>query len=451
MSGFLLLVAILGAGSIFPPTPKNKSQQKNNETQDSSPSNWTKVHLQQRFSHFLLPPGFLPYPDQGNQNPQRFHGRIGGKQLSVYWHRPSRGFSTISRSLLRLRYSNRFLEIHSVPTFGFLAAKVERIDEETGNKYLSLHVWVDRQVWTLEIRLPGTPHPPIINGAHQILSSLKLLPKGSGTRAGNIEEMLRKREKVLGFPLPWDHKVGTYLSPHYHIYSDAPKSGTLSLQQTLEEDLAPHLCAEFGPLLPKGHRFHPLVVYLHRNRGSFVLDALDRGIARPWAEKVDGFAWGPHYSTWFDSPKAPVHFHEGTHQFVEGALGLDGGGAWFQEGLADWIEMGVRKAPIRRLARNLLRTKKTPSLKELMRTTSLQELKENEQSPISTEEGYLLSASLIAFIHKTFDQKTFLAFVRAVGILPGGDPRLIDQACNRTLGITLKELEIKWRKWGGAK
>ncbi len=414
-------------------------------------SNWKKIHLQQRFSHFLLPPGFIPYPDQGDRNPQRFHGRIGGKQLSVYWHRPSRGFSTISRSLLRLSYNNRFLEIHSVPGFGFLAARVERVDQETGSKYLSLHLWVDRQVWTLEVRLPGRPQPSIIDGAHRILDSLKLLPEGMGTRAGNIEETLRKREKALGFPPPWDHKVETYISPHYHIYSDAPKSGALALEETLEEDLVPRLLEAFGPLLPKNKSFPPLVVFLHRNRGSFVLDALDRGIARPWAEKVDGFAWGPHYSTWFDSPKAPVHFHEGTHQFVQGALGLDGGGAWFQEGLADWIEMGVRKVPIRRRARNLLRTKKTPSLEDLMKITSLQELKENEETPISTEEGYLLSASLIAYIHQTFGKKIFLSFVREVGILPGRKPRLIDQACNRTLGITLRELETKWRKWGGAK
>lgn len=421
------------------------------ETQETSHPNWKKIHLQQRFSHFLLPPGFIPYPDQRNQNPKRYHGRVGGKQLTIDWYRPSRGFSTISRSLLRLHYNNHFQEIHSIPKFGFLAAKVKRVDQETGSKYLSLHIWIDRQVWTLSVRLPGNPHPAVIDAAHSILSSLQMLPKGSGTRAGNIEEALRLREMQLGFPPPQDHKVETYISPHYHIYSDAPKSGTLSLQQTLEKDLIPCLLEEFGPLLTKGTRFSPLVVFLHRNRGAFVLDALDRGIARPWAEKVDGFAWGPHYSTWFDSPKAPVHFHEGTHQFVQGSLGLDGGGAWFQEGLADWIEMRQRKVPIRRLARNLLRSKKTPSLRELIETTSLQELKENEETPLSTEEAYLLSASLIAFIHERFRQDLFLAFTRDVGILPGGTPLLIDQACNRNLGITLKELEMKWRKWCGVK
>ncbi len=447
----MLLFTFLCASISLAQRPKPLEPDWAQKSEAQAPSSWKKIHLQQRFSHFFLPPGFIPYPDQENQNPRRFHGRIGGKQLSVYWYRPSRDFSTISRSLLRLQYNNRFLNIHSVPQFGFLAAQAERIDQETGSKYLSLRVWVDRQVWILEVRLPGRYAPSILDEAHQIISSLKLLPKGKGTRAGNIEEAIIKKEKTLGFPPPWDHKVKTYQSPHYHIYSEAPNSGTLSLQQTMEKILAPRLISIFGPLLPKSHHFHPLIIYLHRNRGSFVLDALDRGISRPWAEKVDGFAWGPHYSTWFDSPKAPVHFHEGTHQFVEGALGLDGGGAWFQEGLADWIEMGFRKAPIRRRARNLLRTKLTPPLEELMKITSLQELQESEDTPISTEEAYLLSTSLIAFIHETFGQKVFLTFVREVGILPGGEPSLIDQACNRTLGITLKELEIKWRKWGGAK
>ena len=45
-----------------------------------------------------------------------------------------------------------------------------------------------------------------------------------------------------------------------------------------------------------------------------------------------------YYATYYESPTAPVVFHEATHQIVHACLGVTGVGSWFQEGVAVYFE-----------------------------------------------------------------------------------------------------------------
>ena len=60
-------------------------------------------------------------------------------------------------------------------------------------------------------------------------------------------------------------------------------------------------------------------------------------VTRDNAAKSKGHAWRDYYATYYDSPVDPVHIHEMTHQLFANRLHLNGGGSWFQEGVAEDI------------------------------------------------------------------------------------------------------------------
>jgi hypothetical protein len=61
------------------------------------------------------------------------------------------------------------------------------------------------------------------------------------------------------------------------------------------------------------------------------------GVSREEAERSKGHAWRDYYATYFEAVSDPVHIHEATHQIFANRLHLNGGGSWFQEGVAEFI------------------------------------------------------------------------------------------------------------------
>ncbi len=87
----------------------------------------------------------------------------------------------------------------------------------------------------------------------------------------------------------------------------------------------------------KGRRLMP--VFLFRTPDQYYdYYAAIANQSREHVSKSKGHAWRDYYATWYEAPGDPVHIHECTHQIFKNRLRLNGGGSWFQEGMAEYIE-----------------------------------------------------------------------------------------------------------------
>jgi hypothetical protein len=159
------------------------------------------------------------------------------------------------------------------------------------------------------------------------------------------------------------------------------------------------------------------------------------------AEQTRAHAIGSRHATWYESPRDPTHFHEAVHQLVAAWLRLDGGGAWFQEGLAEYAEANFLPRNLHRLARNQVRSGTQLPLRQLL---VVEDLLESGIDGTTAGDRYNQAASLVGFIRETWPHR-FQRFVEEVGVQPAGHVHLLEAALRRSLGLRIEELEARWR------
>ena len=154
-----------------------------------------------------------------------------------------------------------------------------------------------------------------------------------------------KRELV---PKVWSPKVGEseleqrkYLagwqavtSDHYILFTNGPTASCKKYASTLEQ-LYKYVQKE----LPFADIDHKLTCYIFAAPEEYYRFC---GAVAGWSETqaraTAGHANSTYYACYYESPRAPVVFHEATHQIVGACLKVPGVGSWFQEGLAVYFE-----------------------------------------------------------------------------------------------------------------
>ncbi len=161
------------------------------------------------------------------------------------------------------------------------------------------------------------------------------------------------------------------------------------------------------------------------------------------AQKSKGHAWRDYYATWYEAPADPVHIHEATHQIFGNRLMLSGGGSWFQEGVAEYVE--TRENERNEAARLVKKRRHTP-LKEFVQIESLlMSAEEDKKGGNEAGDNYKLAALLIEFLRESrFGKERFQQFVATVGRVSRGDLPGIEAAVSRVYGVSLAELEEQW-------
>lgn len=123
-------------------------------------------------------------------------------------------------------------------------------------------------------------------------------------------------------------------SEHYIVFTNSD-AGPRYLE-TMED-----IYEKFRALFPfeelPGARLMP--VFLFKTKEQYY-EFLVRniGMAMEAARRTAGVQYLDFYATYYAAPGAPIHYHEGAHQLVQHRLGLEGGGSWFQEGMAVYFE-----------------------------------------------------------------------------------------------------------------
>ena len=161
------------------------------------------------------------------------------------------------------------------------------------------------------------------------------------------------------------------------------------------------------------------------------------------AARSAGHAWRDYYATSYAAPGDPVHIHEATHQIFANRLVLGGGGSWFQEGVAEYIET---RANDRNNAARLVKKERHTPLREFVVIPSLLQSAEVDiKGGDEAGDHYKQAALLIEFLRESkFAKKGFPDFVNAVGRVSRGDLAAIEGAVRRVYGCSLEELEAEW-------
>jgi len=167
------------------------------------------------------------------------------------------------------------------------------------------------------------------------------------------------------------------------------------------------------------------------------------GISIEAADKSKGHAWRDYYATYFESTTDPVHIHEATHQIFANRLVLNGGGSWFQEGVAEYICQGKNDRNVE--AARVKKGKHVPLVDMITTKSLLYSAKEDVSGENQASNSYTEAALFVEFLHESkFGAPKFQEYLHAVGMTPANDVKAIERAIKSVYGVDLKELEAKW-------
>ncbi len=141
-----------------------------------------------------------------------------------------------------------------------------------------------------------------------------------------------------------------------------------------------------------------------------------------------------------------MHIHECTHQIFKNRLRLGGGGSWYQEGVAEYIE--TRENDRNEVARLVKKGRHTP-LREFVQLPSLLHSSEDDvRGGSKAADHYKQAALLIEFLSESkFAKAKFKEFLYTVGNLPRGNVELIDASFQDIYGVTIEGLDAEWQKY----
>lgn len=207
-----------------------------------------------------------------------------------------------------------------------------------------------------------------------------------------------------------------------------------------------------------GQRLMP--IFLFRTRDQYIDFIVEKiGWSRDQAARSAGIASGDWYATTYTDPKDPTHLHELTHQIFANRLLLGGGGSWFQEGVAVYMETVEYKGEANKVANMAKAASKRARrdgpdeavekgeyirMKSIMKMASML-----YSSPTSTSKGgsgaslaYDQAGSIIYFVMK--DKRTkekAQEFIHRVGSVRRSDMPAIERELQALWNLSIDEFE----------
>ena len=187
-------------------------------------------------------------------------------------------------------------------------------------------------------------------------------------------------------------------------------------------------------------------VFLFRTQDEYVeFFANIAKITKEGAARSKGHAWRDYYATYFEATNDPVHIHEGTHQIFSNRLRLQGGGSWFQEGVAEFMST---KPNDRNVTARLVKTGKHMPLAKFVTVESLLDTSKKDDVKGRDDDAdnqYQQAAFFIEFLHESkWSKDKFQNVVHAIGNSAPNNTQSIDRAFQSALGKDIAGVEAQW-------
>lgn len=192
-----------------------------------------------------------------------------------------------------------------------------------------------------------------------------------------------------------------------------------------------------------GQKLMPVFLFkMEDEYHDFLIKNLE--MTREEADRTAGIASGDFYATTYEAPNDPTHIHEATHQIFANRLRLGGGGSWFQEGVAEYVETKPNDRNV--AARHVKKREHVPLAKLVeMRSLIFSSKAEDVKGGDEAAELYKQAALLIEFLRESkWGKDKFQDFIHAVGLVPRNNVVAIERAVQKVYGTDLAGLEAKW-------
>ena len=231
---------------------------------------------------------------------------------------------------------------------------------------------------------------------------------------------------------------------HYIVLTNA--SGGKKFAEQMEENYD-----QIGKLFPipaaKGCRLLP--VFLFRTADDYYAFCVKRGWTLEEAKRSAGHAAGSgdYYATWYNSPTDPTHIHEQTHQLFANRLFLRGGGSWYQEGMAEYVETSKNDRNV--VASQVAKGKHLP-LVELLQKKSLlfSSAESRKEGGSEASDLYTQAGLLIEFLRESkWGKEKFLRFLQIVGRVPRGNLAKLRTAFEEIYGVDVETVDREFQAY----
>ena len=200
----------------------------------------------------------------------------------------------------------------------------------------------------------------------------------------------------------------------------------------------------------EGQKLMPVFVFITPDQ-YFDYYVKIAGVTLEAARQSGGHAWRDYYAAPYGNPNAPVHIHEATHQIFGNRLFLNGGGSWFQEGVAEYVESSENE---RNVVANAVKKGRHVRLREFVGLPSLLYSSEKDRKTGGSAAGdaYKQAALFIEFLRdskwaKKEKKGVFPVFLQIMGDVQRNDVEAIEAVFKRLYGLDLDELDAKFMEY----
>jgi hypothetical protein len=248
-------------------------------------------------------------------------------------------------------------------------------------------------------------------------------------------------------------KVEHVQTQHFDVFTDtaaALKKFSPTLEETYGFVLSSLGVGEMTTRLPVYVFQNPTLYY------DFCVRTL--GWSKEAAERSAGHGSGRYFATYYQSPKAPTVTHELTHSIFHRTVG-SGGGSWFQEGVAVYVEHLAQGTSIAEQYAPRLRSRKHVPLAKLLAIERLLDEDDVRGGAMTANALYDQSGALFEFLYRgplwpppTPDGPAPKARplpepLVKLARLPYQLSTKVD-VIEKTLGRSAADLEKAWIEWG---
>ena len=240
-----------------------------------------------------------------------------------------------------------------------------------------------------------------------------------------------------------DQRITAFRTEHYIVIGTG--SGAKAFGRAMEEYFDA-IQEQFPFPDVEGQRLMP--IFLFRTKDQYVDFYVHMtGIDEKQAARSAGHAYRDYYATTYSSPKDPTHIHEATHQIFSARLGLHGGGSWFQEGVAVYMEGevdNVTDKDIENFGRAAYRRDEFKPFRQFMEIPSL--LQSNTDGTASDD--YTQAGTMVDFVLKskaTKDQAW--EWIQAMGNVRRNDLGAIERELQRLFDVDIEGFQELYKAY----
>ncbi|MFT7668049.1 MAG: hypothetical protein ACI8X5_000736 [Planctomycetota bacterium] len=344
---------------------------------------------------------------------------------------------------------NRFLTALLIAAICPLAA-ADNVELKNGDRFEGF--WLEDTSTHIIFQVRGETKPRKFK--HKEIEELALTfpPEEERIAADPNWSVEREERAIAEYFLPEEAEdIDVVRSKHYIIFSTAP--GADRMVKAMEK-IYTAFVKTFSFEEPEGAPLLP--VYLLKDHGQYTEWSMrSTGWTREQAARSAGHAYREYFATYFTGGADATMYHEAAHQLVGNRLMLNGGGSWFQEGMAVYFEdKWMKSKRLGNVASGMIKSDNYTHFRELFDVKSLLHSDGDSQRGSVAGQRYTQSGTIIHFLVEGKLKKNFVKMLSELRVYrPSNvhgdtavEEHMWDTIFRKAYGLNIDEVEELWKE-----